>query len=89
MQSMYALRISRFVNGKPSGKPDGMFVRKDGLMTDHKANALLFGSEDQAFDYGVKWKATSGVKYEGRLFVVEATVKPILHVVVGVKCTLD
>ena len=27
---MYALRISRFIGGVSTEKPDGMFVRKDG-----------------------------------------------------------
>lgn len=85
---MYALRISRFINGSPTGKPDGMFIRKDGKMTDHKPNALLFETEDQAFDYAVNWKKTTAVQYSGPLFIVEGTVKHILHVVDKVKCKL-
>lgn len=90
---MYALRISNFINGTATGKPDGMFIRKDGLLTDHKQNALLFETENQAIDYGVNWKKTTatslvGVKYSGPLFVVQGTVKHVLHVVDGVKCHL-
>lgn len=57
-------------------------------MTDHKPSALLFESEALAIAYGVNWKETTAVEYHGPLFVVEGTVKPILHVVNGVKCRL-
>lgn len=85
---MFALRISKHNNKVASGKPDGMFIRKDGRLTDHKPNGLLFESEDKAFDYGVNWKKTTPVEYSGNLYLVQVSVKPILHVVEGVKCLL-
>lgn len=84
--NMYALRGSRFINRAHSSKPDGMFIRKDGRMTDHKQNALLFETEEQAFNYALSWKQTA--QHNGPLFIVECSVKPILHTVSRVKCSL-
>ena len=83
--NMYALCISRFVGGIPSGKPDGVFIRKDGSTTGNKASTLLFETADMAAAYVPGWRQKAGVEYHGPLFVVEVTVKPVRQSIIGVE----
>lgn len=72
---MWALRFPRFIDGGKSntGKPDGMFVRRDGLATDHKDNAALFYNTDGAAAYVDAIRA-SGCDYP--IFIVKIQVVP-------------
>lgn len=46
---MYALRTQRWLGQyNPTGKPDGSFIRNDGLFTDNKASARLFETAEEA-----------------------------------------
>ena len=84
---MFALRISKQANGCGSGKPDGMFIRPDSRMTDHKPNAILFSTQELANTFGTQWVKRE--QYLGKLFVVQGTVKQILHVVTSVSNIIE
>lgn len=92
---MFALRTQRWLGkDNPSGKPDGMFVRADGLFTDNKASAKLFDSGIEAEAYVEQWYkdfpgANNGLTEDGQvipLFLVEVETKPIIQKV-GKLCT--
>ena len=77
----YAIRMPRFMGGKPSGKADGMYIRaKDRLMTDHPPNAQLFDTVTEAEGFIDEWRKTTGVKApEGTpLYIVEVETREIL-----------
>lgn len=77
----YAIRMPRFMNSKPSGNADGMYIRvKDHLMTDHPQSAQLFDTVTEAEDFIDSWRKTTGVQSpEGTpLYVVEVETKEIL-----------
>ncbi len=77
VKTMFILRGCKYINGKPSMKPDGMFVRLEKgkpLFTDIKASAQLFETKDVALVL-----AREMVKDGTVIFVCEAEVKPILH----------
>lgn len=90
---MYAIRFSRY-DGKANGfskKPDGLFLRKDGGQTDHKANARVFGTLEEVMSVAPTvsrpWMVVPGApRLEARVFVVEVTVKPVIHTQVSVVC---
>jgi len=57
----------------------GMLVRKDGLMTDNNASALLFDTVAAAEAYVKQWKITSQVQQTGvPAEIVEVEVKIVL-----------
>jgi hypothetical protein len=60
---------------KSSGKPDGMFIRNDGLFTDNKNAAMLFNTIEELEDYLSIWRAD----YQWTLFAVEVEVKPVVQ----------
>lgn len=76
--TMYAVRLPRFTHGGEShtGRPDGMFIREDGLATDHKQNAALFDTEELA-DAAIQGIRNLGVSLP--MFVVEVIAKPVMH----------
>ena len=66
-----------------------MFVRKDGLMTDNKASALLFNTQVEAEQYVPSWKISSGVhQREKAVEVVEVEVKVVVQKVKQVVSTI-
>lgn len=85
---MYALRTQRWLGQyNPTGKPDGSFIRNDGLFTDNKASARLFETAEEAETYAIAWLADGDQTSDGQqipLFLVEVEVKPVLHRMMGV-----
>lgn len=67
-----------------------MFIRNDGLCTNNKNAARLFETLDQARDYVVEWRATSGVNGKDtlELNIVEVETKPVIQRVGKVVDTL-
>lgn len=90
---MYAIRFSKYV-GKADGfskKPDGLFLRKDGGQTDHKANARVFETLHEAMVVAPTVSRPCAAvigkpNIEARVFVVEVTVKPVIHLQTSVVC---
>lgn len=81
-QLRYAIRMPKFINGKPSGKADGMYIRrKDHLMTDHAPNAEIFLSETAAELFIATWRETTNVKVppDTPLYVVEVETKEVVQ----------
>lgn len=76
----------------------GMFVRKDGLMSNSKSSALLFDTVEEAQTYVTTWRTTSGVHIMHavgelpipgqEIEIVEAKVKIIMQSAGKVVCTL-
>ena len=73
MNAAYALRTSRFNNGVPTHRADGMYIRPDGRMTDHPPSALIFDTVDGAEKYIIWWRIESDVEsaHGIPLFIVE------------------
>lgn len=93
---MYTIRFSKFlghVKGQPtfSKKPDGMFLRNDAGHTDHKSNARVFETLEEAIakapsvsrPYAV---AIGHPRLEAVVFVVAVTTKAVIHTQTSVVC---
>lgn len=85
---MFALRICRYtktIPGSstpgPSGIPDGMFIKPDGLLTDNKQSAKLFNTVQEAADYATEWRKSPDTNdpVTMPLFIVECEVKPVIQ----------
>ena len=79
----YALRTSRIIGKNPAsftGKPDGMFIRKeDGLFTDHKPNALVFDKAYDAEDFLKSWKQLHPEFQDYPFFLIQVEVEPVVQ----------
>lgn len=84
MKTLFALRSESYPGGpgNPSGKPDGMFIREDGLFTDNKASAKLFETvedADQHFhDVLIPQWTKQGMGTDTNIHIVEVEVKYVI-----------
>lgn len=80
-QLRYAIRMPKFIDGKPSGKADGLYIRdNDHLMTDNAQSAKLFLTVNAAELFIDAWRETTGVKAPSGtpLYIVEVETKEVV-----------